>query len=102
MPNQYLDYLIVSGFQTVNRIFILSFENEALRRSYKRYDLPAAEIKYYVMIDRKILFDQPARSGLKTDDNIRKISKRQGDDYTTGCFLDYNYFKKAFRMIAID
>ena len=26
----------------------------------------------------------------------------QGDDYTTGCLLDYPYFKEHYKMIAID
>ena len=37
-----------------------------------------------------------------TYDNIRKMSIGQRDDYTTGCLLDYNYFKKYYKMIAID
>ena len=35
-------------------------------------------------------------------ENIRKIATRQGDDYTTGCLLDYIYFKKYYKMIAVD
>ena len=38
----------------------------------------------------------------KTDENIRKIATGQGDDYTTGCLLDYSYFKDHYEMIAID
>ena len=36
-----------------------------------------------------------------TYDNIRKIATGQGDDYTTGCLLDYNYFNNCYKMIAI-
>ena len=32
---------------------------------------------------------------------ICKIKAGQGDDYTTGCLLEYNYFKKYYKMIAI-
>ena len=46
------------------------------------------------MIDRKNFFDQQIKYDLKTYDNIRKIVTGQGDDYTTGCLLDYPYFKK--------
>ena len=46
------------------------------------------------MIDRKNFFDQQIKYDLKTSDNIRKIVTGQGDDYTTGCLLDYPYFKK--------
>ena len=38
----------------------------------------------------------------KTYENIRKIAIGQGDDYTTGCLLDYPYFKNHYKMIAID
>ena len=43
-PNQYLDYLIDPS-QGVNRLFILLFENNAHRTSYKRYYLPIVEKK---------------------------------------------------------
>ena len=39
---------------------------------------------------------------MKKQDNIRKIGTNQGDDYTTGCLLDYNYFEKHHKMIAIE
>ena len=39
---------------------------------------------------------------LKTYDNIRKIATGKGDDCTTGCFLDYPYFKKYYQLITID
>ena len=39
---------------------------------------------------------------LKTYENIREIATGQGDDYTTGCLLDYPYFKENYKMIAID
>ena len=39
---------------------------------------------------------------MKTYKNIRKITTGQGDDYTTGCLLDYNYFNKDYKMIAKD
>ena len=43
------------------------------------------------MIDRKIFFDQPLKSNLRTYDNIQKIATAQGDDYKAGCLLDYPY-----------
>ena len=50
----------------------------------------------------KNFFDQPAKSDMRTYDNIRKIATGQEDDYTTGCLLDYNYFNEHYKMIAID
>ena len=46
--------------------------------------------------------DQPINSMIKTNEKIRKVSTGQGDDYTTGCLLDYSYFKENYNMIAID
>ena len=54
------------------------------------------------MIDGKNVFGQPINSMIKTYENIRKITIGQGDDYTTGCLLDYTYFKKYCKMIAVD
>ena len=54
------------------------------------------------MIDGRNLFDQPINSMSKTYENIRKIATGKGDDYKTGCLLDYPYFKDNYKMIAID
>ena len=54
------------------------------------------------MIDGTNVFDQPINSMNKTDKNIRRIATGQGDDYTTGCLLDYSYFKENYKLIAID
>ena len=54
------------------------------------------------MIDRQNFFDQAVRNNLITNDSIRKIATDQGDDYTTGFLLDYNYFQSYFKMIAIN
>ena len=55
------------------------------------------------MIDGKNLIkDQPIKVYMKTYYNIQKITTGQLDHYTTGCWLDYNYFKKHFSLIVID
>ena len=54
------------------------------------------------MPDGQNLFDQPIRNNLITYDNIWKIATDQGDDYTTGCVLDNNYFNNYYKMLAID
>ena len=54
------------------------------------------------MIDGKNFFNQPINSNLKTYDNIRKVATGQGDDYTTGCLLDYRYLKNYYKMIVVD
>ena len=54
------------------------------------------------MIDGRNFFDQPINSMSKTYQNIRNIATGKGDDYITGCLLNYPYFKKHDKMIAID
>ena len=54
------------------------------------------------MVDGRKFFDHPINSMTKTYKNIRRISAGQGDEYTTGCLLDYSYFKENYKMIAID
>ena len=49
-----------------------------------------------------MFFDQPINSMSKTYENIRKIATGKGDNYTTGCLLDYPYFKENYKMITID
>ena len=59
----YLNYSINPSFQGVNRLFVLSFENEDQRKSHSTYYLPKVETKYYnVMIDGREFFDQPINS----------------------------------------
>ena len=100
---RYLNHLVNSSFQGVNRFFVLSFENEDDRISHSPYYLPEVEIKdYNVIIDGKNFFDQPINSHLKTYKNIRKIATTKGDDYMTGCLLDYSYFEENYKMIAIN
>ena len=50
---------------------------------------------------KKNFFDQPVKNTLRTYDNIGKMATGQGDDHTTSCLLDYNYFNKYYKMTAI-
>ena len=54
------------------------------------------------MIDGQNFFDQLARSNSMTNDSIQKTATDQGDDYTTGCLLAYNYFKKYLVLNTIN
>ena len=75
---------------------VLSFKDDDCRENHKQYYLTTVEIKYYnVMIYGRNFFDQPIKNNLKKYDNIRKTTAGQGDDYTTGCLLDYSYFKNT-------
>ena len=101
--NANLNYLIEPSFQGVNRSFILAFENDTQRTSHSNYYLPNVEIKdYNITINGENFFDQPIKDNKTTYDNIRKIAISFGDDYTTGCLLDYPYFIETYKMIAVD
>ena len=101
--NPNLNHLVETSFQGVNRFFVLAFENDAQRTSNSGYYLPNVEIKdYNIRISGENLFDQPINNNKVTDENIRKIAARQGDDYTTGCLLDYSYFMDTYKMISVD
>ena len=92
-PN--LNHLVEPSFQGGNRLFILAFENDPQRASAKGYYLPDVEIKNYnVMINGENFVDQPVKDNKVAYESIRKIATGQ-DDYTTGCLLDYPYFKDS-------
>ena len=80
--NRYLNYLIDSKFWGVNRIFVLTFCFNGNRLGH--------------------FFDPPIRNDIKAYENLHIITISQGDDYRTGSMLDYNYFNKYYKMIAID
>ena len=54
------------------------------------------------MINGLNFYSQPVKNDVRTFDNISRIATGQGDDYTTGCLLDYPNFKNFCKMIAID
>ena len=57
---------------------------------------------YNVLIDGRNFYDQPINDQIKKYDEIRKITTGKGDDYTTGCLLDYQYFKDHYQLIAVN
>ena len=92
--NPNLNHLLEPSFQGINRLFVFAFENDTQRISSKRYYLLNVEIKVYnVMIDGKNIFDQPIKNDKITNENIKKNCYWSRRDYTTGCLLDYAYFK---------
>ena len=101
--NTILNYLVELSFQGVNRLFVLAFGNDVLRTSHSGYYLPNVELKdYNIMINLENFFDQPIKNNKVTYGNIRKIATGHGDGFTTGCLLDYLYFKDSYKLIAVD
>ena len=58
--------------------------------------------KKLLIIYGKNFYDPPIDSDIKRYEKIRKLTTRQGEDYTTGCLFDYEYVKKHNRLIAVD
>ena len=57
---------------------------------------------YNIEIDGRNFCDQPINDSIRQYDEVRKISTGQGDDYATGCLLDFVYFEKNYRLLAAD
>ena len=98
-----------ASFQGVNTLFVLAFDNtenganKVERDSHRKYFLPRVDITHYnVLIDGRNFYDQPINDQIKKYDEIRKIATEKGDNYTTGCLLDYQYFKDHYQLIAVD
>ena len=105
---KYIRELLDSSCQGVNRLLILAYDNTASNNqvsvdSYKKYFLPRIKINNYsIEIDGRNFYDQPINDSVKQYDDVRKISTGKGDDYTAGYLLDFAYFEKNYRIIAVD
>ena len=100
--------LLDSSYQGVKRLFVLAYnntegDNQVSVDSFKKYFLPRVEIETYnIEIDGRNFYDQPINDSIKQYDEVRKVSTGPGEDYTTGCLLDYAYFKDNYRLITAD
>ena len=99
--NNNSNYLIDPTFTNVNRLFVLTFEDEDDSSSFSKYYLPKVEIKdFNVLIDGKPFFEIPIKNKEEAYETIIEMSKN--NDYTTSNLLDYEYFKDHYKLIAID
>ena len=99
--------MFVLAFNNINATIpnnpINNTANKVERNSHRKYFLPRVNItNYIVLIDGRNFYDQPINDMIKQYKEIRKIETGQGDDYATGCLLDYQYFKDHYNLIAID
>ena len=104
--NAYIRERLDASIRGVNRPFVLSYGREnddTTENSHRKYFLPRMKIKNYnIEIDGRNFYDQAINDIIKQYDEVRKISTGQGDDYTTGCLLDFAYFEKNYKLIAVD
>ena len=67
------------------------------------YYLPRNDLnKYNVIIDGRNFYDNPIESNIEKYRELKKVMIGKGKDYTTGSLLDYNYFKKHYKLVAVD
>ena len=99
--NNNLNILIDPTFTNVNRLFVLAYQNADDRQSFYKFFLPKLMVKdYNVIIDKLAFFDLPIKIEEEAYEKIIDISRN--NEYTTGNLLDYDYFKKYYKLIAID
>ena len=99
--NNNLNILIDPAFTNVNRLFVLAYQNADDRQSFSQFYLPRVMVKdFNVIIDKLAFFELPIKSEEEAYEKIIDISRN--NEYTTGNLLDYDYFKKCYKLIAID
>ena len=77
--------------------------NRSTRNGRTRYYLPTIDLtKYNVIIDRGNFYDHPIESYVEKYRELKKVMTGKGEDYTTGSLLDYNYFIKHYKLVAVD
>ena len=105
---KYIRKWLDSSYRGVKRLFVLVYNNTAGNDqvsidSFKKHFLPRVKIENYnIEIDGRNFYDQLINDSIKQYDKFRKMSTGKGDDYTTGCLLDFAYFEKSYRLSAAD
>ena len=94
------------SFQGVNRLFVMAYnrvDGQPTRNGQRKYYLPRIDLnKYNVIIDGRNFYDNPIESDIEKYRELKKVMIGKGEDYTTGSLLDYNYFDKHYKLVAVD
>ena len=99
--NNNLNILIDPAFNNVNRLFVLAYQNADDTQSFSQFYLPRVMVKgFNVIIDKLAFFDLLIITEEAAYEKIIDISRN--NEYITGNLLDYDYFKKYYKLIAID
>ena len=91
----------------MNRLFVSPYanngDNQIEMDSHRRYTLPRIDLtKFNVLKDGRNFYDQPISNNIRKYHELRKITTGKGDDFTTGCLLNYDYYLKHYLVIACD
>ena len=94
------------SFQGVNRLFVMAYNRangQPTRNGQRKYYLPRIDLnKYNVIIDGRNFYDNPIESEIEKYRELKKVMIGKGEDYTTGSLLDFNYFDKCYKLVAVD
>ena len=107
--NESIKKFFCASYQVVKRLFVLAYRdrggaNRVTADSHRRYFLPRVEIKNQnIETDGRNFNNHPINNQetndlIKQYDELRKVSTGQGDDYATGCLLDFGYFEKKLQI----
>ena len=94
------------SFQGINRLFVMEYnrvDGQPTRNGQQKYHLPRIDLeKYNVIIDGRNFYDNPIESDIEKYRELKKVMIGKGEDYTTGSLLDFNYFDKHYKLVAVD
>ena len=94
------------SFQGVNRLFVMAYNRtngQSTRNGQQKYYLPRIDLeKYNVIIDGRNFYDNPIESDIEKYRELKKVMIGKGEDYTTGSLLDFHYFDKHYKLVAVD
>ena len=98
------------SFQGVYGLFVMAYnrladanDHQFNKNSQQKYYLPRNDLKKYnVIIDGRNFYDNPIESGIEKYRELKKVMIGKGEDYTTRSLLDYDYFKKNYKLVAVD
>ena len=94
------------SFQGVNRLFVMAYnrvDGQPTGNGQRKYYLPRINLKKYnLIIDGRNFYDNPIESDIEKCRQLKKVMIGKGEDYTTGSLLDYNYFDKHYKLVAVD
>ena len=94
------------SFQGVNRLFVMAYnrvDGQTTRNGQRKYYLPRIDLeKYNFIIDGRNFYDNPIESDIEKYRKLKKVMIGKGEDYATESFLDFNYFDKHYKLVAVD
>ena len=94
------------SFQGVNRLFVMAYNRangQPTRNGQQKYYLPRIDLeKYNVIIDGRNFYDNPIESDIEKYRELKNVMIGKGEDCPTGSLLDFNYFDKHYKLVAVE